>query len=94
MIFHQFFEQESSTYTYLLACEDTQQAILIDPVASEIGHYAKLLAAKNLTLAYSLDTHVHADHVTAANQLREKFGCKTVLHRNSGVACGDIFITD
>ena len=58
MIFHQFFEQESSTYTYLLACEDTQQAILIDPVASEIGHYAKLLAAKNLTLAYSLDTHV------------------------------------
>lgn len=94
MIFHQFFEQESSTYTYLLACEDTQQAILIDPVASEIEHYAKFLAVKNLTLAYSLDTHVHADHVTAANQLREEFGCKTVLHRNSDVACGDIFITD
>lgn len=46
MIFHQFFEQESSTYTYLLACEDTQQAILIDPVASEIEHYAKFLAER------------------------------------------------
>lgn len=94
MIFHQFFEQESSTYTYLLACEDTREAVLIDPVASEIEHYAHFMAEKNLKLAYSLDTHVHADHVTAANQLREKFGCKTVLHRNSGVSCGDIFITD
>lgn len=94
MIFHQFFEHESSTYTYLLGCDNTHEAVLIDPVASEIEHYAKLLAEKNLTLVYSLDTHVHADHVTAANQLRQKFGCKTVLHRNSGVGCGDIFITD
>lgn len=94
MIFHQFFEHESSTYTYLLGCDNTHEAVLIDPVASEIEHYAKLLAEKNLTLVYSLDTHVHADHVTAANQLRQKFGCKTVLHRNSGVDCGDIFITD
>lgn len=94
MIFHQFFEHESSTYTYLLGCDNTHEAVLIDPVASEIEHYANLLAEKNLTLVYSLDTHVHADHVTAANQLRQKFGCKTVLHRNSGVDCGDIFITD
>jgi len=94
MMFHQFFEQESSTYTYLLASDDTQEAVLIDPVASEIDHYAKLLKERNLTLVYSLDTHVHADHVTAANQLRKRFGCKTVLHRNADVACGDILITD
>ena len=94
MIFHQFFEKESSTYTYLIASEQTHEAVLIDPVASEIESYAKKLNEHNLTLVYSLDTHVHADHVTAANLLREKFGCKTVLHRHSGVACGDIFFTD
>lgn len=94
MIFHQFFEIESSTYTYLLASEQTREAVLIDPVASENEVYSQYLEAHHLNLVYSLDTHVHADHVTAANLLREKFGCKTVLHRNSGVSCGDIFISD
>ena len=94
MIFHQFFEVESSTYTYLLASEHTREAVLIDPVASEIDVYSQFLQSHDLKLVYSLDTHVHADHVTAANVLREKFGCKTVLHRNSGVSCGDIFISD
>lgn len=94
MIFHQFFENESSTYTYLIASEQTREAVLIDPVASEIERYADMLKQNNLKLVYSLDTHVHADHVTAANLLRERFECKTVLHRNSEVACGDIFISD
>ncbi|MBH2001374.1 MAG: MBL fold metallo-hydrolase [Moraxellaceae bacterium] len=94
MILHQFFEKESSTYTYLVASEQTREAVLIDPVASEIESYAQMLNQLNLKLVYSLDTHVHADHVTAANLLRTRFGCKTVLHRNSGVDCGDIFITD
>lgn len=94
MIFKQFFEEESSTYTYLLACEKTREAVLIDPVASEIEHYKQILEEQKLKLVYSLDTHVHADHVTAANLLRETFDCKTVLHRNAGVACGDILITD
>ena len=94
MIFKQFFEPESSTYTYVLADEQSREAVLIDPVASEIEVYAQYLAQENLTLSLSLDTHVHADHVTGANVLRQRFGCKTVLHRNSGVECGDIFITD
>lgn len=93
MIFHQFFEEQSSTYTYLLASKQTAEAVLIDPVISEIEHYSQLLEAHNLTLAYSLDTHVHADHITAANQLRARFDCKTVIHRHSGVECGDILIT-
>lgn len=94
MIFHQFFDTESSTYTYLLASTQTREAVLIDPVTSEIEQYAAMIAEKNLTLSYSLDTHVHADHVTAANQLRKAFGCKTVLHRNADVVCADILITD
>ena len=94
MIFHQFFEPESSTYTYLLASEQTREAVLIDPVISEVEQYAAFLEQHSLQLVYSLDTHVHADHITAANTLRTRFGCKTILHRNSGVGCGDIFITD
>lgn len=94
MIFQQFFEKQSSTYTYLIACEQSREAVLIDPVVSEIEKYAEVLQSQNLVLSYSLDTHVHADHVTAANSLRSKFGCKTVIHRHSGVACADIYITD
>lgn len=94
MIFHQFFDTESSTYTYLIASTQTREAVLIDPVTSEIEQYATMIAEKNLTLSYSLDTHIHADHVTAANQLRKVFGCKTVLHRNANVVCADILITD
>lgn len=92
MFFKQFFEQQSSTYTYLLACEKTKQAVLIDPVASEVGHY--LTALEGYNLLYTLDTHVHADHITAANLLREKLGSKSVLNRYSDVECGDILITD
>lgn len=94
MLFKQLFESESSTYTYLLACEHTQQAILIDPVASEIDVYMDLLEQHDLSLVYSLDTHVHADHVTGAKLLKERAGSKAVLHRNSGVPCGDILVTD
>lgn len=94
MIFQQFFEMESSTYTYLIACEQSREAVLIDPVVSEIEDYAAVLKSHDLVLVYSLDTHVHADHVTAANSLRGKFGCKTVIHRHSDVECADIYITD
>ncbi|MEL1602691.1 MBL fold metallo-hydrolase, partial [Acinetobacter baumannii] len=94
MFFKQFFEQESSTYTYMLGCEETREAVLIDPVASDIEIYAKELEQHQFTLIYTLDTHVHADHITAANLLRERFHCKSVLHRNSEVSCGDILIND
>ncbi len=94
MFFKQFFEKESSTYTYMLGCEETRGAVLIDPVASDIEIYAKELEQHQFTLIYTLDTHVHADHITAADLLRERFHCKSVLHRNSEVSCGDILITD
>ena len=94
MFFKQFFEPESSTYTYMIACEETAEAILIDPVASDIDIYAEQLQQHHFTLVYTLDTHVHADHITGANLLRDRFHCKSVLHRNSDVSCGDVLITD
>lgn len=78
----------------MLGCEETREAVLIDPVASDIEIYAKELEQHQFTLIYTLDTHVHADHITAANLLRERFHCKSVLHKNSDVSCGDILITD
>lgn len=94
MIFQQFFEAESSTYTYLLGCETTRQAVLIDPVESEVDRYLEALAAHDLKLMYTLETHVHADHVTAADSLRKKLGSKSIVHRDAGAMCGDLLITD
>ncbi len=94
MIFRQLFEPVSSTYTYLLGCERTRQALLIDPVAEEVETYIALLKESGVTLVYTLETHVHADHVTAAATLREKFGSKGVVHRDAGAECADVLVTD
>lgn len=94
MIFKQFFETETCTFTYLLACEKTKQAVLIDTVESEVPKYLKELDAQDLKLVYTLETHVHADHVTAADILRQKLGSKSVVHRDAGAMCGDLLVTD
>lgn len=94
MIFRQLFETETSTYSYLLGCQRTRRALLIDPVVSEIDQYLNLLQNLNLKLIYTLETHVHADHVTAAGQLREKIGSKSVVHRDAGAMCADLLVTD
>lgn len=94
MIFRQFFEPDTSTYSYLLGCERTKRACLIDPVASEVELYIDALQAMGLKLIYTLETHVHADHITGANLLREKLGSKSVVHRDAGAACADLMVTD
>ncbi len=87
MIFRQLFEQESSTYTYLIACEKTHNAALIDTVKSEVPKYLQLLRELNLTLVYALDTHTHADHITGAGELRDLTGCTTLLGKEANSAC-------
>jgi glyoxylase-like metal-dependent hydrolase (beta-lactamase superfamily II) len=94
MIFKQLFDSDTSTYTYLLGCESSRKAILIDTVATQIDSYLTLLKELNLTLIYTLETHVHADHVTAAGILREKAGSKSVVHRDAGAMCADLMVTD
>lgn len=94
MIFRQLFETETSTYSYLLGCERTHRACLIDPVASEINDYVELLQTLNLKLIYTMETHVHADHITGAGLLREKLGSKSVVHRDAGAQCADLMVTD
>lgn len=63
MLFRQLFDSESSTYTYPLA--DAGQAVLIDPVKNKLDDYLRLLRELDLQLVLALDTHTHADHITA-----------------------------
>ena len=94
MIFRQLFDPETSTYSYLIGCESSRRACLIDSVASEVDHYIDLLQALDLRLIYTFETHVHADHITGAGILRQRLGSKAVVHRDAGAMCADILVTD
>lgn len=90
MLFRQLIDHETSTFTYLLGCERTRDAVLIDPVLEQVERDVSLLGELNLNLRYVIDTHVHADHVTAASALRGRTGCKTVLSARAGAQHVDI----
>lgn len=92
MLFRQLFDSDSSTYTYLLADERTHDAILIDPVREHVERDLALVRELGLTLRYVLETHVHADHVTAAGLLRTRTGAKTVAGR-AGAPCADVHVS-
>jgi sulfur dioxygenase len=94
MLFRQLFEPETSTYTYLLGCERSRRALLIDPVAGEVGQYITLLEELGLSLIYTMETHVHADHITGSSLLREQCGSRSVVHRDAGTLCPDLLVSD
>lgn len=94
MIFRQFFEPDTSTYTYLVGCERSRDALLIDPVLGEVETYSVVLRQLSLRLVYTLETHLHADHITGSGLLRERFGSRSVVHREAGAACADLFVDD
>lgn len=87
MIFRQLFHAESGTFTYLLACGMTRRAALIDPVLGELDKYLQLLRELGLELTFALDTHVHADHITALGALRERTGCISMMGVPARAAC-------
>lgn len=94
MIFRQLFEPESSTYTYLLACPDTGEAVLIDPVVETLERDLGVLQQLGVRLAYTLDTHIHADHVTSSCRLRKRTGCKIVVPAMEHLPCADIGVAE
>ncbi len=94
MLFRQLFDQESSTYTYLLADSTLKEAILIDPVLEQVERDRKLLEELGLSLRYCLETHVHADHITGTAKLREATGCLGIAPDNAQVGCADRHIKD
>jgi glyoxylase-like metal-dependent hydrolase (beta-lactamase superfamily II) len=93
-MFKQMFDTESSTYTYLLVDENTREAVIIDPVASHVDDYIAMIKQHNLQLKYALETHVHADHITASGKLRERLGVKTGVSELCGAVAADIQLND
>lgn len=94
MIFRQLFDRETWTFSYLLADDVSREAVIIDPVVEQMPLYTRLFKELGITLKYGIDTHVHADHVTALGALRETFGARSV-HGASSTASGvDVFIED
>lgn len=79
MLVRQLFDQQTFTFTYIVVADFCREAIIIDPVDSKVEQYIKLLKELGLTLKYVFDTHVHADHITAAGKLRELTGCITPI---------------
>jgi sulfur dioxygenase len=90
MLFRQLFDQVSSTYTYLLADEETREAVLIDPVFEQHARDAALIRELGLRLVATLDTHCHADHVTGAWLMQAAMGSKIGLAAAYGAANVDL----
>ncbi|MBS0334488.1 MAG: MBL fold metallo-hydrolase [Proteobacteria bacterium] len=80
--------------SYLLGCEDTQAAVLIDPELSRIDHYKGMLARHGLAVKYIVDTHTHADHFSASKELGKALGAPVVMHRLSPAPHADMRLDD
>ena len=94
MIFKQVFDQKSSTYTYIIASAEGREALIIDPVIDNVDEYIKLLKNLNLKLVKVIDTHIHADHITGANELKKKTKCVTIMGEHTPADAVEIKVKD
>lgn len=94
LIFRQLLDPRSSTYTYLLGDPDTRQAVIIDPVFEQARRDTALVTELRLELLYTLDTHVHADHITGAWLLKRALGSRICVAQRSGARGMDIGLED
>lgn len=87
MLFRQFFDAESSTYTYLLASGRGREAVIIDPVKEQAQQYLTAIEQMDLKLVRAIDTHTHADHITALGDLRAATQCVTLMGEFTQAEC-------
>lgn len=92
MIFRQLFDQDTSTLTYLLADAHTKEGLIIDPVLNQYETYSRILKSLSIQLKYSLETHIHADHISASRQLKDKLDAEVVVGAATKLQCADILI--
>jgi sulfur dioxygenase len=90
----QLFDPDSSTFTYILACPSSRQAIIIDPVDSQLERDLAVIGQHQLTLAYTVETHAHADHITSAGLLAEHAGANTAAPAGCGITTAAIQLHD
>ncbi len=90
----QLFDQDTWTHTYLLYDSENGEGIIIDPVKEKSARDLGLLKELKVDLKYVLETHVHADHITGASDLREKTGAKVIYGDKAGVPCADGTLAD
>ena len=79
MLFRQLFDAESCTYTYLIASRLGGEAVIVDSVLEHVDQYLRILEQLDLKLVKVVDTHTHADHITAMGALRDRTKCVTVM---------------
>ena len=94
MIFEQLFDQKSSTYTYIIASGEGREALIIDPVIEHSDEYSTILNNLNLKLVKVIDTHIHADHISALNELNKRTNCIRVMGEKSKSEVIDLRIKD
>ncbi|WP_028008915.1 MBL fold metallo-hydrolase [Solimonas flava] len=87
MLFRQFFDPLSSTYTYLLASAPGREALIVDPVKEQVPQYLQAVEQLGLRLVRAIDTHTHADHITGLGDLRDASGCVTVMGAQTRAEC-------
>ena len=83
MIFKQLFDTESSTYSYIISTGKGREALIIDPVIDHTSKYLKILEDLELNLVKVIDTHIHADHISAMAELKKSTNCQTLMGENS-----------
>lgn len=89
LLFRQFFDPESSTYTYLIADRQTKEAVLVDTVLEQVDRDLQVLHDLGLSLRYCLETHIHADHITGAGKLRQQTGCQVLVPQHATARSAD-----
>ena len=90
VLFRQLFEPDSCTYTYLLACPDRAEAVLIDPVLETTDRDLQVLQEMGLRLTMTIETHIHADHLTGARKLRHACNSRVAYPAMDELPCADV----
>src|SRR5947207_1128092 len=90
----QLFDPLSSTYPYLLFDVSSRDALIIDPVDEQIERDLTVLREYGLKLAWTVETHAHADHITSAGQLAEHAGARTAAPEGCGITTAAVQLKD